>query len=222
MTPRIRQTLAATGVAAGALLVSHSASPAAALLAAPADPPTQLAGTWILNKDLGSDPLGELDTRRPSRPYGAGGMATPGTGTGLGGPLMGGRRAQDRADQEELAKVKEMLRITMAAPAKIEIAVDGPAIEVLGDDGTVQRLRADGKKVSDRSYAGLDLERKTKWDGSVLVTELALKDSEAKAKQTWTREGARLEVLTKLSPPHGGEPLEVRRVYELESPPGSR
>ena len=83
----------------------------------------------------------------------------------------------------------------------------------------MQRLQADGKKVPDRSYTGLDLERKTKWDGSVLVTEFALKDSEAKAKQTWTRKGSRLEVLTKLSPPHGAEPLEVRRVYELESTP---
>ena len=220
MRPSVRRTLAATTIAAGALLFAparHLVSTLAA--AAPADAPAQLAGTWILNKDLGSDPLGELDASRPRRPYGAGGMAVPGSGTGLGGPLMGGRRAQDRADQEELAKVKEMLRVTMAAPAKIDIDVEGPAIEILGDDGTVQRLQADGKKVPDRSYTGLDLERKTKWDGSVLVTEFALKDSEAKAKQTWTRKGSRLEVLTKLSPPHGAEPLEVRRVYERESTP---
>ena len=127
-------------IAAGALVVAP-ASHQMATMAAAVDPPAQIAGTWILNKDLGSDPLGELDTSRPHRPYGAGGMAVPGTGTGLGGPLMGGRRAQDRADQEELAKVKEMLRVTMAAPAKIEIDVDGPAIEIVGDDGTVTLLR---------------------------------------------------------------------------------
>jgi hypothetical protein len=217
MRPVLRHTLAAGVLAAGALVLASSLPHVTTVVASPADPPAELAGTWILNKDLGSDPIGELDASRPHRPYGAGGMAVPGTGTGLGGPLMGGRRAQDRADQEELAKVKEMLRVTMAAPAKIDIDVKGPAIEVLGDDGTVQRLQADGKKVPDRSYTGLELERKTKWDGSVLVTELALKDSEAKAKQTWTRKGSRLEVLTKLSPPHGAEPLEVRRVYERAS-----
>jgi hypothetical protein len=217
MKPGCRRRLAAIAVAAGALVVASAIHIVGVLAAAPADAPAELAGTWILNKDLGSDPLGELDTSRVRRPYGAGGMAVPGSGTGLGGPLMGGRRAQDRADQEELAKVKEMLRVTMAAPAKIDIDVKGPAIEILGDDGTVQRLHADGKKVPDRSYTGLDLERKTKWDGSVLVTEFALKDSEAKAKQTWTRKGSRLEVLTKLNPPHGAEPLEVRRVYERAS-----
>ena len=139
----LRHTLAAGVFAAGALVFA-SYPHMVTVVASPADPPAELAGTWILNKDLGSDPIGELDASRPHRPYGAGGMAVPGSGTGLGGPLMGGRRAQDRADQEELAKVKEMLRVTMAAPAKIDIDVKGPAIEVLGDDGTVQRLQADG------------------------------------------------------------------------------
>ena len=65
---------------------------------------------------------------------------------------------------------------------------------------------------------GLEFERKTKWDGEVLVTEFELKDSEAKARQTWTRTGTLLKVFTKLTPPHGAEPLEVRRAYDLEAP----
>src|SRR5215204_3617997 len=68
-----------------------------------------LRGTWVLNKELGSDPIGELETRRPGRPVGAGGMGGPGAGGGLGGPLIGGRRRIDRADAEEMARVKEML-----------------------------------------------------------------------------------------------------------------
>ena len=105
----------------------------------------------------------------------------------------------------------------MAAPAKITITVEGPLIEIAGDDGTVLRLRADGKKVPDRTYTGLEFERKTKWDGEVLVTEFELKDSEAKARQTWTRTGTQLKVFTKLTPPHGADPLEVRRGYDLEA-----
>jgi hypothetical protein len=176
-----------------------------------------LQGMWILNKELGSDPIGELETRRPGRPVGAGGMGGPGAGGGLGGPLIGGRRRIDRADAEEMARVREILRLTMAAPSKITVTNEGSLIEIAGDDGTVLRLRPDGKKVRDRTYPGLEGERKTKWDGEVLVTEFELKDSEAKARQTWTRTGTQLKVLTKLTPPHGAEPLEVRRAYDLEA-----
>jgi hypothetical protein len=212
MRAALRSVLVAAGVAASLSFLPAEVLRGIAAPTAPAD----LQGAWVLNKDLGSDPAGELSTSRPHRPYGAGGMATPGSGTGLGGPLTGGRRAQDRADEAELAKVKEMLRLTMAAPDKIVIAVDGPSIEISGSDGTLQRLLADGKNIPDRSHAGLELERKTKWEGNDLVTEFKLKDSEAKAKQTWTREGKRLTILTKLTPPNGAEPLEVKRVYEVD------
>src|SRR5215208_7888621 len=103
-----------------------------------------LQGRWILNKELGSDPIGELETRRARRPVGAGGMGGPGAGGGLGGPLIGGQRRIDRADADEMARVKEMLRQTMAASERITITVDGPLIEVVGLDGTVHRLHADG------------------------------------------------------------------------------
>ena len=218
MRPALRQALTAAVVAGGALLRLSSSAPVTGLFCTPlfaAESPAELQGTWTLNRDLGSDPIGELETRRARRPVGAGGMGGPGAGGGLGGPLIGGQRRIDRADADEMARVKEMLRQTMAASERITITVDGPLIEVVGLDGTVHRMHADGKKVSDRSYPGLEFERKTKWDGPVLVTEFALKDSEAKAKQTWTRTGTRLSVLTKLTPPHGGEPLEVRRTYDL-------
>jgi hypothetical protein len=217
-----RQALVVALVSGGAILSGHSPVP----LRTPSLPSIfaaerqgDLHGTWILNKELGSDPIGELETRRPGRPVGAGGMGGPGAGGGLGGPLIGGRRRIDRADAEEMARVKEMLRLTMAAPTKITITTEDSVIEVAGDDGTVLRLRPDGKKVPDRTYAGLELERKTKWDGEVLVTEFELKDSEAKARQTWTRTGTQLKVFTKLTPPHGAEPLEVRRAYDLEESP---
>jgi hypothetical protein len=215
-----RQALMVALVSGGAILSGHSPFP----LRRPwlpgifaAERQGDLQGTWILNKELGSDPIGELEARRPGRPVGAGGMGGPGAGGGLGGPLIGGRRRIDRADAEEMARVKEMLRLTMAAPTKITITTEDSLIEVAGDDGTVLRLRPDGKKVPDRTYAGLEFERKTKWDGEVLVTEFELKDSEAKARQTWTRTGTQLKVLTKLTPPHGAEPLEVRRAYDLEA-----
>ena len=214
------QVVAATLVAAGAFAPGYfPASLRTGLVPtiSAAERQGDLNGAWILNKELGADPIGELETRRPGRPVGAGGMGGPGAGGGLGGPLIGGTRRIDRADAEEMARVKEMLRLTMAAPTKITITTEGSLIEVAGDDGSVLRLRADGKKVPDRTYTGLELERKTKWDGEVLVTEFELKDSEAKARQTWTRTGTQLKVFTKLTPPHGAEPLEVRRAYDLES-----
>jgi len=216
----LRRTLAAACIAAGVLLPVHfPAAIADAWVAgtSAAEHTVDLQGTWILNKDLGADPVGELDTSRPKRPTGAGGMAAPGSGGGLGGPLIGGQRRIDRANAEEMARVKELLRQIMAAPAKMTITVEGPVIEVAGDDGSVHRLHADGKKLRDHSYPGLELDRKTKWDGEVLVTEFALTDSEAKAKQTWTRTGTRLRLVTKLMPPNGADPLEVRRGYDLES-----
>jgi hypothetical protein len=217
-----RQALVVALVSGGAILSGHSPVPLDTPLLPgifAAERQGDLQGTWILNKELGSDPIGELETRRPGRPVGAGGMGGPGAGGGLGGPLIGGRRRIDRADEEEMARVKEMLRLTMAAPTKITITSEGSLIEVAGDDGTVLRLRPDGKKVPDRTYPGLEFERKTKWDGEVLVTEFELKDSEAKARQTWTRMGTQLKVFTKLTPPHGAEPLEVRRAYDLAEAP---
>jgi hypothetical protein len=214
----LHHALTAAVVVASAFLPIRSSAPVTGMSGAPlfaAEPPADLHGTWVLNKELGSDPIGELETRRARRPVGAGGMGGPGAGGGLGGPLIGGQRRIDRADADEMARVKEMLRQTMAASERITITVDGPLIEVVGLDGTVHRLHADGKKVTDRSYSGLEFERKTKWDGPVLVTEFTLKDSETKAKQTWTRTGTRLSVVTKLTPPHGAEPLEVRRTYDL-------
>ena len=67
MRPSFRRTLAATTIAAGALVFAPALHLVSTLAAASADAPAQLAGTWILNKDLGSDPLGELDTSRPRR-----------------------------------------------------------------------------------------------------------------------------------------------------------
>ena len=209
----------ATGALVTALPTAHSPSSLHAplvMLVSAAERQGDLQGTWILNKELGSDPIGELETRRPGRPVGAGGMGGPGAGGGLGGPLIGGRRRIDRADAEEMARVREMLRLTMAAPTKITVTTEDSLIEIAGDDGIVLRLRPDGKKVRDRTYPGLEFERKTKWDGEVLVTEFELKDSEAKARQTWTRTGTQLKVFTKLTPPHGAEPLEVRRAYDLQ------
>ena len=220
MKPVLRRALAAVCIAAGALVPHSPASdvtPFRARAVFAAERQTDLQGTWILNKDLGADPIGELDTHPSARPLGAGGMAAPGgSGAGTGGPLIGGQRRIARMDAEEMARVKEMLRQIMASPAKITVTVDGPEIEIVGDDGTIHRLQADGKKLRDRSFQGLEIEQKTKWNGDELVTEYTLKDSEAKARQTWTRTGTRLRVLTKLTPPNGAESLEVRRGYDLE------
>ena len=105
----------------------------------------------MLNKDLGADPIGELETHRAARVrVGAGGHGGARAAAAASAVRSSAaRRRIDRADAEEMARVKEMLRQTMAAPAKITISVDGPLIEIAGDDGTVHRLHADGKKVRD-------------------------------------------------------------------------
>jgi hypothetical protein len=219
MKVAVRQALTVAFVAAGALLPVHVPGSTKALVAvtvSAVERGADLQGTWILNKDLGADPVGELESRRVRRPVGAGGMGGPASGGGLGGPLIGGRRRIDREDAAEMARVKELLRQIMMAPGRITISVDGPVIEVAGDDGTIRRLHADGKKLRDRSYPGLDVERKTKWDGNDLVSDLELKDSETKARETWTRTGTRLRIVTKFTPPNGAEPLEVRRGYDLQ------
>ena len=216
----LRHPLTAAFVAASAILLSHSPAPLPFSFVprvSAAERP-DLQGTWILNKDLGSDPIGELETRRPSRPIGAGGMGGPGSGGGLGGPLIGGtRQDRSRGRRGDGAGQGDAAADRWRLPRRSPSASTGPLIEIAGEDGTVHRLHADGKKFRDRSYPGLEFERKTKWDGDVLVTEFELKDSEAKAKQTWTRTGTRLRVLTKLTPPHGAEPLEVQRGYDLEA-----
>jgi hypothetical protein len=193
------------------------------LAAAPDDERPSLAGSWVLNKDLSSDPAGTLEgpRRRGGRmPIGGqgGGIGGP-VGGGVGGPIIGGRRGGfEETDPDESARMRETLRMLLDAPEQMIITAQDRAVVITSRDGRVERLRADGRKVEETTAGGLRLERKTRWDDDELVSEFKVKDSGGgKVKQTWKRDGGRLVVTSEIDAPRASDPLIVRRVYDPES-----
>jgi hypothetical protein len=204
------------------LTLLASGGPVARAAAADDERPA-LTGSWVLNKDLSSDPAGTLEgpRRRGGRmPIGGqgGGIGGP-VGGGVGGPIIGGRRGGfDETDPDESARMRETLRMLLDAPGQMIITTQDRAVVITSRDGRVQHLRADGRKVEETTDGGLRLERKTRWDDDGLVSEFKVKDSGGgKVKQTWKRDGARLVVTSEIHAPRASDPLIVRRVYDPES-----
>ena len=73
------------------------------------------------------------------------------------------------ADPEEAARMRDAMREIMTAQDHLTIAKTDSMILVTSQDGRTTRLSPDGKKVKDENTR---IERKTKWDGDKLVSEI--------------------------------------------------
>ena len=138
-----------------------------------------IAGAWTLNKEL-SEPAdrsaddGDGGNRgdrgngggRPGRGGGGGGRRG-GFGGGGFGRGDGGRGA---VNPEEAARQRDAMRDIMNPPEHFIITETATMILITGPDGRTTRLSPDGKKIKDESTK---IERKTKWDGGKLVSEIS-------------------------------------------------
>lgn len=194
--------------------------PGVRLLEARADKAADLRGAWVLNPDLSDDPRQKYgsadieDGRRRGwgKPRLGGGLGAPG---GMSGPGMGGPIRSDRAglDPEEAAKIREEIRQALSTPRRMTIVQEAKRLVITSPDSGTQTLDVDGKGHKRRTLTGLEVERKSKWKDHAMVTEVEL--PEGSYKQTWTREGARLRIETKVDRPMG-RALTVTRVYERD------
>ena len=137
-----------------------------------------LTGAWTLNKDLSDQSMdragGRDDGDRGRRgDFGRGGGGRGGGrrggfgGGGFGGAGIGRGPEMDR---EAMARSRDAMRDIMNPPDHLTITQTESMIVVTGADGRTTRLSPDGKKVKDENT---NIERKTKWDGGKLVSEIS-------------------------------------------------
>jgi hypothetical protein len=144
---------------------------------APAPSTPSIAGVWSLNKDLsdagrsGGDQSGD----RPAAGRGGSGGGYGGGGRrgGYGGGMGrggGGGGGQTPRNPDEVARMRDAIRDVVDPSERLTIVQTDAMILITGADGRTTRLSADGKKIKDDNTG---VERKTKWDGGKLVSEIS-------------------------------------------------
>jgi hypothetical protein len=142
---------------------------------AQSDRSASVVGAWTMNKDLSDTPSDKSPEGREERGEagGGGGGRRRGGGGGFGRGGGGGFGRGDggvRSDPEQSARMRDAMRDIINPPAHLIIVQTETMIIVTGPDGRTTRLSPDGKKVKDESTK---TERKTKWDGMKLVSEIS-------------------------------------------------
>ena len=141
-----------------------------------------LVGAWTLNKDLSDQPPSRGDqsgsgdrsdgSSGGSRRGGGGGGGGYGRrgGGGFGGGGMGRNgNGSPSMNPEEMARMRDAMRDITQPSDHLTITQTESMVVLTGADGRTTRLAPDGKKVKDDNTK---IERKTKWDGAKLVTEI--------------------------------------------------
>jgi hypothetical protein len=132
-----------------------------------------ISGAWTLNADLSDKPAGPGergdregdDGSRHRGGFGGGGMGGGRRGGGMGRGGAGG----GRGNADDMARMRDAMRDLMNPPEHLTITQTDTMILITSQDGRTTRLSADGRKIKDESTG---VERKTKWDGAKLVSEI--------------------------------------------------
>ena len=82
---------------------------------------------------------------------------------------------------DDMARMRDAMRDLTSPPNHLTIVETDSMIVMTSADGRTTRLAPDGKKVKDDNTG---IERKTKWDGEKLVTEISGLGPMGKATQT--------------------------------------
>jgi len=198
---------------------------------APAPPATaadkpSIAGAWSMNREASDvlPPRGDNDSGDRGdgashrggggRGYGGGHGGFGGGGMGRGG---GGMRGE-RPNPDEVARMRAATRDLMDPPDHLTITQTDSIIVITGADGHTTRLSPDGKKIKDENTG---IERKTKWDGGKLVSEISGLGP-GKATQTFTidPESHQLRITVQMEGRSGrngnAPPRTIAHVYDPE------
>jgi hypothetical protein len=132
-----------------------------------------LEGRWTLNRELSDQPpareRGDEQGRGERGQMGRGGFGgggRRGSGYGRGSGRAGDGRA---GNPEEIARMREALRVILQPGDQLTITQSDSMILVTDQDGYTTRLSADGKKIKDDNT---NIERKTRWEGGTLISEI--------------------------------------------------
>jgi hypothetical protein len=180
-----------------------------------------LAGVWTINRDASDQPAERTsgdtgDARGRRGGYGRGGGGGMGRGGYRGGGGGGRAGGAGGRDPEETARMRDAVRDVMNPPDHLTIVQTGTMVLVTGADGRTTRLAADGTKIKDENTK---VERKTKWDGGRLVSEISGLGP-GKITQTFTldREHRQLHIVVHAEGGRSGQARTTTHVYDAETP----
>jgi hypothetical protein len=184
--------------------------------------PPLIVGAWTLNRDASDHPEdrssddGDGGDRRGGGRRGGGGFGRGGFGGGgRGGGGRGGRGGDGRGglDPDQVARIRDATRDIMNPPEHLTIVRTENMIIITGPDGRTTRLSPDGKKIKDESTK---LERKTKWDGPTLVSEITGLPG-TKITESYSVEPERHQLHVTVKSDNQRRPLTVHRVYDADT-----
>lgn len=144
---------------------------------AAADKPS-IAGAWTMNKEAsdarparrGEDDSGDDRGDRGRRGGYGGGRGGYGGRGGFGGGMGRGGMRGERMNPDDVARMREAMRDLVDPSDHLTITQTDSILVITGGDGRTTRLSPDGKKIKDDNTG---VERKTRWDGAKLVSEIS-------------------------------------------------
>jgi hypothetical protein len=185
-------------------------------------PPADLTGAWKINKELTqrSEPEGGAGRTR------SGGQAPVGGGGGMGGRrgpggiggggFGGGGGGGSRQDTEQMARVREAIRLASIVPERLTIVRAYNGFTVTDGDGISTTLTADGKGTK-AEVGALEVETKVKWDEAVLVVERKFEGGVKVIDRYWVTDAPRqLVIASKIEGGRvaGERARALQRVYD--------
>jgi hypothetical protein len=214
------RSLLSLGMLAAAIVVLPGALAAQEKSSAPG---TSLAGAWTRNADLSDAPAGRGqdgdDSGHARGSGGSGGHRGGGGGYGRGGGMGrgggGGGADAGRGNAEEMMRMRDALRDVTSPSDHLTITQTDSMIVLTGADGRTTRLAPDGKKIKDDNTK---IERKTKWDGGKLVSEISGLGS-GKMTQAFAvdRETKQLRITLVMEGGRSNQPHTITHVYDADS-----
>ena len=212
--------LAAVGILAAAVAISGSLTQAQTPAAGPS-----IAGGWTRNADLSDTPANERgqggDDSGRGRDYGGGGGGRRGGG-GFGGGMRrgggmgrGGGNGAPQMNPDDVARMREAMRDVTSPSDHLVITQTESIIVLTGADGRTMRLSPDGKKIKDENTK---VERKTKWDGGKLVSEINGLGN-GKMTQTFSvdPESRQLRITLLMEGGRSSQPRTITQVYDADA-----
>jgi hypothetical protein len=123
----------------------------------------------------------------------------------------GGGDRGGRGNPEEMARMRDAMRDLANPSDHLTITQTDSMIVITGADGRTTRLSPDGKKIKDDNTK---IERKTKWDGPRLVSEISGLGP-GKMTQTFSLDPERhqLRVVMQMEG-RSGQPRTITHVYD--------
>ena len=219
--------LLSVGMLAAAVTVLPG--PLAVQAQAPA-PATSIAGAWTRNADLSDAPTGRGqqgdDTGRGRgdggdgsgggrRRGGGGGGGFGGGGFGRGGGMGRGGGGGGRGNPEDMARMRDAMRDITNPSDHLVITQTDSMVVLTGADGRTTRLSPDGKKIKDDNTK---IERKTKWDGGKLVSEVSgLGPGKMTQAFAVDSEAKQLRITVVMEGGRSGQPRTITQVYDADA-----